>query len=117
MEFDEGFQFSTLSTDMKGFAQIPAGTRGRCTNTFDFTGIQGQVNYAISLDGEREGPFDLVSNPDIVSWSPCGGSTAIMNMNTQCNISPTQKQALIAVDRISGKITVNIAIQWRTCPK
>ncbi len=82
---------------MKGFAQIPADTRGRCTNTFDFTGIQGQVSYVINLDGEREGPFDLVSNADIVSWSPCGGSTAIMNMNTQCNISPTQKQALIAV--------------------
>jgi hypothetical protein len=117
MEFDSGFQFSTLTTDMRGFAQIPAGARGVCTNTFDFTGIQGQVNYAISLVGEREGPFDLKADPDIISWSPCGGSTAIMNMNTQCNISPTRQQALIAVDRISGKITVNIALQWRQCPR
>ena len=82
---------------MKGFAQIPAGVRGTCTNVFDFTGIQGQASYSISLNGEREGPFDLKADPDIVSWSPCGGTTAIMNMNTQCNISPTQKQALIAV--------------------
>jgi hypothetical protein len=117
MEFDEGFQFSTLSTNMKGFAQIPAGARGQCTNVFDFTGVTGQASYVLSLPGEREGPFDLASDPDIISWSPCGGSTAIMNMNTQCNISPTQKQALIAVDRISGKITVNIAINWRVCPR
>jgi hypothetical protein len=26
---------------MKGFAQIPAGARGQCQNTFDFTGITG----------------------------------------------------------------------------
>lgn len=97
MEFDEGFQFSTLATDMKGFAQIPSGARGQCTNVFDFTGVQGQASYAIRLDGPREGAFDLKADPDIVSWSPCGGQTAIMNMNTQCNISPTQQQALIAV--------------------
>ncbi len=82
---------------MKGFAQIPSGAKGLCTNTFDFTGVPGQVSYALNLPGPREGPFDLSANPDIVSWSPCGGISAIMNMNTQCNISPTQQQALIAV--------------------
>jgi hypothetical protein len=82
---------------MSGFAQIPSGARGLCTNTFDFTGIQGQSYYSLSLPGAREGPFTLKANPDIVSWSPCGGTAAIMNMNTQCNISPTREQALIAV--------------------
>ncbi|KAK4041925.1 hypothetical protein C8A01DRAFT_45006 [Parachaetomium inaequale] len=115
LEFDEGFSFSTLATDMSGFAQIPKGSRGLCTNTFDFTGIQGQSYYSIALAGEREGPFTLKANPDVVSWSPCGGTTAIMNMNTQCNISPTREAALIAVDRISGKITVNVSLDWRKC--
>lgn len=82
---------------MKGFAQIPAGAKGSCTNTFDFTGITGQVGYTIDLPGERDGPFDLVAAPDMMSWSPCGGSAAIMNMNTQCTISPTQSHGLIAV--------------------
>lgn len=90
-------RFATLGTDMKGFAQIPARSRGQCTNTFDFTGVAGQSSYAISLAGPREGPFSLTADPDVVSWSPCGGTTSIMNMNTQCNISPTQQQALIAV--------------------
>ncbi|KAK5655117.1 hypothetical protein OQA88_6016 [Cercophora sp. LCS_1] len=113
LAFDEGFQFATLATDMKGFAQIPSGARGLCTNTFDFTGISGQSAYAISLPGPREGPFTLKADPDVTSWSPCGGTTSIMNMNTQCNISPTQQQALIAVDRISGKLTLNVALEWR----
>ena len=68
----------------------------------------------------------------------------MLNQNTQCNISPTQSQALIAVwslvpgsiggrarngaapngtttdtapqvDRISGKITVNVSLEWRKC--
>lgn len=74
---------------MRGYAQVPKNTRGICTNTFDFTGIQSQANNGIPLAGEREGPFTLKADPGLVSWSPCGG-TIIMNMNTQCSISPTR---------------------------
>lgn len=91
------FRFATLATDMSGFAQIPAGSKGHCTNEFDFTGISGKSKYAIELPGQMEGDFTLKASPDLVSWSPCGGTTAIMNMNTQCYISPTRDQALIAV--------------------
>ncbi|KAK0724417.1 hypothetical protein B0H67DRAFT_632102 [Lasiosphaeris hirsuta] len=115
LAYNEGFQFATLATEMRGFAQIPKGSRGTCTNVFDFTGESGQTQYSISLPGEREGPFSLKADPDLVSWSPCGGTTAILNQNTQCNISPTQSQALIAVDRISGKITVSVSLEWRKC--
>jgi hypothetical protein len=82
---------------MKGYAFIPAGTEGQCDNTFSFTGASGEVNYGIDLKGAREGAFSLSANPSVVAWSPCGGSTAILNMNTQCSISPTQDRALIAV--------------------
>ncbi|POR33926.1 Uncharacterized protein TPAR_05885 [Tolypocladium paradoxum] len=118
MEFDPGFQFSVLDTDMIGFAEIPAGAKGQCTNTFSFTGNGAQnVKYAINLPGKYSGNFDLQSHPGILSWSPCGGSTAILNMNTACNISPTNLPALIAVDHISGKLTVKFAVQWRSCHK
>ncbi|KAK3368311.1 hypothetical protein B0H63DRAFT_441561 [Podospora didyma] len=115
MAYDEGFQFATTGTDMIGFAQIPKGSKGLCTNTFDFTGVSGQSYYQVKLEGEMEGPFKLHSDVDSTSWSQCGGTTAIMNMNTQCNISPTKQQALIAVDRISGKVTVNVSVAWKKC--
>lgn len=90
-----------MATDMMGFAQIPEGSHGLCTNSFDFTGVTGQSYFSVKLDGEREGPFTLHADVDEASWSPCGGTTAIMNMNTQCNISPTKQAALIAVSRSS----------------
>lgn len=55
---------------MRGFAQVPQGSRGLCTNSFDFTGNQEQTYYSISLAGPREGPFSLKADPDVVSWSP-----------------------------------------------
>lgn len=84
---------------MTGFAQIPKGVTGVCTNTFSFTGSPGQVDYGIKLPGYYSGGFDLQSKAGIESWSPCGGSTAILNMNTACNILPTSQPALIAVSR------------------
>ncbi|RYP19802.1 hypothetical protein DL765_003148 [Monosporascus sp. GIB2] len=117
MEFDHGYQFSILETSMKGFAQVPKGAKGHCDNTFSFTGQKGSVNFGLDIKGKYEGPFDLETDPAIVSWSPCGGSTAILNMNTQCNLSPTHKEALIAVDSVSGKLTVKFYVQWKKCHK
>jgi hypothetical protein len=88
---------------MRGFAYIPSGAHGQCQNTFDFTGSSGQASYGIKLDGNFNGPFSVSANPDVAVWSPCGGSTAILNMNTQCWISPTEKQALIAVGGAASK--------------
>ncbi|KAL3952358.1 hypothetical protein ACCO45_012301 [Purpureocillium lilacinum] len=115
MEFDSGFQFSILDTDMIGFAEIPKGVKGQCSNVFSFTGGNPPVTYAINLVGKYSGNFDLHSSPGIESWSPCGGSTAILNMNTACNISPTHLPALIAVDHISGRLKVKFAVKWRHC--
>jgi hypothetical protein len=85
---------------MVGFREIPAGVEGVCSNKFTFTGGSGHAFYSTKLTGT--GNFDLKSDPGLESWSPCGGSTAILNMNTQCSINPTNKPALIAVSSRSG---------------
>jgi hypothetical protein len=86
---------------MAGFAQIPAGAKGTCDNIFSFSQTPlDRVKTSIDLPGNWDKNFDLTSKTGIMSWSPCGGSTAILNMNTQCSINPTTKQALIAVRSI-----------------
>jgi hypothetical protein len=91
-----------MATDMIGFAEIPSGAKGTCKNTFSFTGQTSsggidKVDFDLNLPGHYSGDFDLHADPGIFSWSPCDGSTAILNMNTQCSISPTSQPALIAV--------------------
>ncbi|CAI4218826.1 unnamed protein product [Parascedosporium putredinis] len=122
LEFERGFQFSIMATDMIGYAEIPEGAHGSCKNTFSFTGQTSsggidKVDFDLGLDGHYSGDFDLHADPGIFSWSPCDGSTAILNMNTQCAISPTTESALIAVDHLSGKLTVQFRLAWRPCPK
>lgn len=94
---------------MIGFAEIPKGARGQCTNTFTFTGSPQRVDYGLTLPGHYSGDFDLKTRTGIESWSPCGGSTAILNMNTACNISPTNLPALIAVSTFFTEICYLIA--------
>lgn len=116
MEFDDGYQFTIMDTDMSGFAQIPRGATGTCKNVFNFSQRPlDKVETSIKLRGPYSKNFDLPSKTGIRSWSPCGGSTAILNMNTQCNIDPTDKKALIAVDNISGSLKVKFAVEWRFC--
>lgn len=83
---------------MIGFAEIPAGVMGHCNNTYSFTGNDGKfTDYKLPLKGPYSGRFDLATDPGFPSYSPCKGSTAILNMNTACNITPTKEAALIAV--------------------
>ncbi|KAL2120096.1 hypothetical protein VTJ04DRAFT_4122 [Mycothermus thermophilus] len=115
LQYDPGFSLATTTTNLHGYALIPSGVTGQCSTTVDFTGVPGQSEYSVTLKGARSGAFSLQANPDIVQWSPCGGSTAILNINNQCWISPTEKQAIIAVDRISSRLTVRIALEWKQC--
>jgi len=117
LEFDAGYQFSIIETSMTGFAQIPKKAKGYCDNTFSFTGQRDKIVYPLTLKGPYEGNFDLQTSPGISSWSPCGGSTAILNMNTQCNLSPTDLKASIAVDSVGGALTVLFSVQWQRCRK
>ncbi|UNI23930.1 hypothetical protein JDV02_009720 [Purpureocillium takamizusanense] len=56
MEFESGFQFTIVETDMIGFAEIPVGVNGQCTNTFSFTGNGAEhVDYKIALKGHYSG--------------------------------------------------------------
>ncbi|RDA86884.1 hypothetical protein CP532_1382 [Ophiocordyceps camponoti-leonardi (nom. inval.)] len=118
LEYDEGFQFSVLNTDMFGFAEIPSGARAQCINTFSFTGTgSDHVDSTINLKGKFSGNFDLQSRTGLATYSPCGTGSAIMNVNTACNISPTHLPALISVDHLSGQLKLKFAIAWRTCRK
>jgi len=84
---------------MIGFAEIPAGVTGECKNTFAFTGNQGnQAVFTLPFHPPVGNDFDLRADPGIISWSTCGSQTAILTMNTECNLySPQQQPALIAV--------------------
>ncbi|KAH6672905.1 hypothetical protein B0J14DRAFT_654627 [Halenospora varia] len=65
MEFDSGFQFTILDTEMKGFREIPSAAEDECKNVFSFTGFSGSTTYTLSLPGPSRGNFNLKSSPGI----------------------------------------------------
>ncbi|PVH71193.1 hypothetical protein DL98DRAFT_553762 [Cadophora sp. DSE1049] len=79
-------------------------------SSFQFTVFDTEIKGFHKIPSAAKGEYKN-------SWSPCGGQTAILNMNTQCNLHPTNLPALIAVDSVSGKLTVKFAVTWRHCPK
>ncbi|PFH57118.1 hypothetical protein XA68_15493 [Ophiocordyceps unilateralis] len=116
MDYDPGYQFRLMGTDMSGFASIPHNVGGQCVNTFSFAGNgDSRIDYTVTFFGKLHGTFDLRSSPGLSSWSSCGRSSSILNLNTACELEDTNQRALIAVDEVSGKLTVKCALQWRRC--
>jgi hypothetical protein len=116
MEFEEGWQFSVLDTSTRGFAEIPRGVTGTCQNDFSFSQNPGKVVSARkALRGKWDGPFNLDAPVNIISWSRCGDHTGILELNSQCWLPRTQKEASIVVDSVSGSLDVIVAYQFRRC--
>ncbi|OAQ93991.1 glutathione S-transferase [Purpureocillium lilacinum] len=74
MEFESGFQFTIVETDMIGFAEIPAGVDGQCTNTFSFTVLVFAYEAGIADDIEvvHEETSPLVRNAEVYAANPLG---------------------------------------------
>ncbi|KAF4582120.1 secreted protein [Ophiocordyceps camponoti-floridani] len=116
LEYSRGFQFRLVGTNMAGYAAIPWGSSGQCVNSFSFAGNGAdRIDYIVKFRGPLNGRFDLESTSGLSAWSSCGKSSSILNLNTACNIDQTDYKAYIAVDEVSGKMTVKCGIEWRRC--
>ncbi|PHH75172.1 hypothetical protein CDD80_2584 [Ophiocordyceps camponoti-rufipedis] len=116
LDYSSGFQFRLVGINMAGYAAIPYGSSGQCVNSFSFAGSgSARTDYIVKMEGPLNGRFDLESTSGFSAWSTCGKSSSILNLNTACSIDATDDKAYIAVDEVSGRLTVKCGIEWRRC--
>jgi hypothetical protein len=117
LRYPEGWSYSIVSVDYRGFVSIPAGTTATQTSNYYFSGEQQQSSYKSVFTGPYENNY-LVSDKiatSAVVWSPCG-KVIQGNVNAAVSISGDRtKSALMTVDSIDGKVEQKFGIQWRQC--
>lgn len=118
LRIPQGWQFSILSTDFRGFAALDAGVTGTQKSTYYFAGESKQV----SVQKDFVGPYsqDYLSHHEIgvqtAVWCPCG-STANLNINGQVRLMSSNSQATgqLANDSQDGKFEQKLGLSWRKC--
>lgn len=118
----DGWQFSIVTVDFRGFAALEDGTSGRLHSRYKFRNGPEQRPSQVRL----EGPFldDFFKRDESGSvergWSPCrAGRDRDLVINASLHVTaPAARQAYLSVDAIDSAVRPVIetyVLRWRRC--
>lgn len=106
-------RFSVIETRFTGYASLAEGQTGTCRAGYTFSGDSSQeVVFQKNLVAPYEDNYNLLAGVGVESFSPCGRTTAILNVNSEIRITPLSTPH-------KGTMTVRAPhknkLQWRRC--
>ncbi|KAK1749775.1 hypothetical protein QBC47DRAFT_311200 [Echria macrotheca] len=113
LAFPEGYQLSIIETRFQGYASLAEGQTGTCRAGYTFAGDSSQeVVFQKNIVAPYEDNYNMVAGVGIESWSRCGSSTAILNVNSEVRITPvtSPNKGLMTVSS-----PINLSLKWRSC--
>lgn len=118
LQYPSGFQYSVLSTEFRGYADLQSGINGVQQATYYFSGSSAQASISTNFKGPTNGDYAISDQIPFTStiWSPCGASLPL-NINSQVRLTSTKSGAsgLLTQDSIDGKVTYVVGVQWQKC--
>lgn len=137
LEYPGGFQYSIMSADYRGYANIEKGVSGTLKSTYYFAGQAPQVcvllsepafvSLLICLKTSTEYQFVGPVNGDYVKhdeadstsvvMSPCGSKGNLLNINSQVRLQSSDSKAkgLLTTDSTDLKFKQVVYVQWKKC--
>lgn len=116
LRFDPAWSFTIFRVDYRGFAALKAGAFGQEKSTYFFQGVPpaGDASAQTTLYGPFLGDYARSDNLGLLLWSPCGGTSQTLVINSQVRVQGTEAQ--MTVDSIAGKVVHVYDFRWRKCP-
>jgi len=119
MHYPQGWTFSLLSSDYRGYMQLDAGLRGTHKSTYYFAGDTRQVSTQADFPGPQNRDYlahDVIGVTSLI-WAPCGASIPL-NINSQVRIDNSANpngRGQLTTDSQDGKVSQLLHFQWRRC--
>jgi hypothetical protein len=118
--YPSGFQYSILSADYRGYANLQKGVTGTLKSTYYFAGSQEQSSTTQDFTGPLIGDYRKSDKADSTSvvWSPCGAE-GMLNINSQVRLasSNSSAQGILTTDSTDLKFTQVVYVAWQKCTK
>jgi hypothetical protein len=113
----QGWSFSIIGVDYRGFLSLPVGGRAQLSAEYFFSGMRGPRRSS-NFYGSQNQDY-LVSDKigiEALVWSPCGAEVQ-MSANTAMLVQTNARfeQALATVDSVDISAGLIYHLQWRRC--
>ncbi|ORY15766.1 hypothetical protein BCR34DRAFT_477483 [Clohesyomyces aquaticus] len=116
LQYSPGFQYSVLSADYSGWADIDAGVKGIVRANYYFSGQTDSATTTMGIQGPWAGKYTKHDDISVALWSPCG-SEAMLNINADVALTPLggPGSGTIVANKESAKFTQSLYVRWRQC--
>ncbi|KAK0622047.1 hypothetical protein B0T17DRAFT_591728 [Bombardia bombarda] len=113
LSFPEGLSLSIVETRFTGYASLSEGQTGVCRAGYTFSGDSTQeVVFQKNLVAPYEDNYNMIAGVGTQSWSKCGKTTTVLNVNSEVRINPITSPK-------KGAMTVRspwkIQTKWQRC--
>ena len=117
LHIPQGWQYSILTVDTRGFLNLERGTSAFQQNKYYFQGDLRSSTKRSDFYGPLVKDYtvrDLIGIESLV-WSPCGVNRSL-NVATSAGVMANSgRRALATVDSIDGEFKLIYGINWRHC--
>src|SRR5262249_16429967 len=105
LKFDPSWSFTLFRMDYRGFAALKAGSFAQQKSIYFFQGLPpaGDAFAQTTINGPFFGDYARSDNMGLMLWSPCGGASQTLVLNSQIRVQGPDAQ--MTIDSVSGKVT------------
>lgn len=118
VRFPQGWQFSLLNSDFRGFIALDQGVTATQKSTYYFSGDSKQCSAEVNFTGPVSKDYLAHNEFGVQStvWCACGAS-AMLNINGQVRLMSTNPKAsgLFSNDSQDGSFKNVLKFSWRKC--
>lgn len=120
MHYPQGFQYSVLSSDYRGYIRLDRGVSATQRANYYFSGeSSGDAATQTTLNGPIDQNYLISDDIPFTStvWAPCG-RVAALNINSEVRVNNSgnrQGAGIITTDSVDLKVEYIVGVQWRRC--
>lgn len=119
LEFPQGWTYSIVGFDYRGFADLDPGVSASLTSSYYFQGSEFSKSFDKTFDGQLTDDF-IISDTfgvDAVVWSDCKKSKPL-NIETELYVNNPKRRSkygMMSIDSLDGKVGQQYHMQWKRC--
>jgi hypothetical protein len=122
LEFPEGWTYSVVSFDYRGYAALDEGMEATAQASYYFQSDSHTASFASTLAGPKYDTYHFRDELglDAVIWSPdCSGDKRALNLSTEVRVADEGAadwaQGIITVDSFDSQFAQKYSLVWRRC--
>lgn len=122
LRFPQGWSYSIVKLDYRGFAGLDRGIAGKQQSTYYFMGESRTARAFTDINGPIDDDYHYTDRlgVDQVVWSPCGANRPL-NIKAEVRLRNKNRRAypdatgIMTLDSMDGAVVHKYGLQWRRC--